>query len=112
MRIPGDLPRRPVFPSGGFGFRRPRRSRIVLSVVMFAVVAVFVSARSVAGFYIDVLWHQSLGRTDVFWGILLSRFGLAGVFTLVAALILILNMWVADRLRPVGHRFDGIQIIQ
>ncbi|MGA0131448.1 MAG: UPF0182 family protein [Ilumatobacteraceae bacterium] len=100
MRIPGDLPRRPAFPGGGFGFRRPRRSRIILSAVMLAIVAVFVSARSVTSFYIDVLWHQSLGRTDVFWGILLTRFGLAGAFTLVAAVVLALNMWVADRLRP------------
>ncbi|MCE2710499.1 MAG: hypothetical protein RLZZ538_668 [Actinomycetota bacterium] len=100
MRIPGELPRRPVFSGGGFGFRRPRRSRIILSAVMFAVVAVFVSARSVAGFYIDVIWHQSLDRTDVFWGILFSRFGLAGAFTVIAAVVLMLNMWVADRLRP------------
>jgi uncharacterized membrane protein (UPF0182 family) len=92
MRIPGELPRRPVFSGGGFGFRRPRRSRIILSAVMFAVVAVFVSARSVAGFYIDVIWHQSLDRTDVFWGILFSRFGLAGAFTVIAAVVLMLNM--------------------
>lgn len=100
MRIPGDLPRRPLFSGGGFGFRRPRRSRVVLSVVLLALVAVFVSARSVASFYIDVLWHQSLGRTDVFWGILLTRFGLASGFTLVAGLFLLLNLWIADRLRP------------
>ncbi|MFM7390831.1 MAG: hypothetical protein ACKO2R_00030, partial [Actinomycetota bacterium] len=62
MRIPGDLPRRPSFPGGGgFTFRRPRRSRIILSVVLIAVVALFASGRSVASFYIDVLWHQSLG---------------------------------------------------
>ena len=100
MRIPGDLPRRPLFSGGGFGFRRPRRSRIVLSAVMIAIVAVFVSSRSVASFYIDVLWHQSVGRTDVFWGILLTRLGLAGVFIVMFAVVLILNMWIADRLRP------------
>ena len=67
MRIPEDLPpRRPVFSGGGFGFSRPRRSRIILSAVLIAIVALFVSARSVVGFYIDVLWHQSVGRTDVF----------------------------------------------
>ena len=101
MRIPEDLPpRRPLFSGGGFGFNRPRRSRIVLSVVMIAIVALFVSARSVVAFYIDVLWHQSVGRTDVFWGILLTRLGLASAFTLIFALLLILNMWIADRLRP------------
>ncbi len=101
MRIPEDLPpRRPLFSGGGFGFSRPRRSRIVLSAVLIAVVALFVSARSVVAFYIDVLWHQSVGRTDVFWGILLTRLGLASAFTLIFALLLLLNMWVADRLRP------------
>lgn len=100
MRIPGDLPRQPLFPSGGFNLRRPRRSRVLLSLVLIVIVLLFVSARSVAAFYIDVLWHQSLERTDVFWGILLSRLGLASAFTLVFALVLALNMWVADRLRP------------
>ena len=101
MRIPGDLPRRPSSPGGGgFTFRRPRRSRVVLSVVLIAVVAVFVSARSVASFYIDVLWHQSVGRTDVFWGVLFTRLGLATAFTLIFAVVLAVNMWIADRLRP------------
>ncbi len=100
MRIPGDLPRRPQFPGGGFTFRRPRRSRVVLSVVLIALVALVVSARSIASFYIDVLWHQSLGRTDVFWGVLFSRLGLAAAFTCLFAVVLALNMWIADRLRP------------
>ena len=101
MRIPGDLPRRPSFPGGGgFTFRRPRRSRIVLSAVLIALVALVASGRSVASFYIDVLWHQSLGRTDVFWGILFTRLGLAAAFSIVFALVLVLNMWIADRIRP------------
>ena len=101
MRIPGDLPRRPSFPGGGgFTFRRPRRSRVVLSAILIAIVGVFVSARSVASFYIDVLWHQSVGRTDVFWGVLFTRVGLATAFTLIFAVVLALNMWIADRLRP------------
>ncbi|NDG77224.1 MAG: UPF0182 family protein, partial [Acidimicrobiia bacterium] len=69
-------------------------------MVLIVIVLLFVSARSVAAFYIDVLWHQSLGRTDVFWGILFSRLGLATAFTLIFAAVLALNMWVADRLRP------------
>jgi len=100
MRIPDDLPRRPSFSVGGFGLRRPRRSRVIFSVVAIAIVIFFVSSRSIAAFYIDVLWHQSLGRTDVFWGILLTRLGLGTVFVLIFAFALILNMWVADRLRP------------
>jgi uncharacterized membrane protein (UPF0182 family) len=68
--------------------------------VLISVVALFASGRSVASFYIDVLWHQSLGRTDVFWGILLTRLGLATAFTLIFALVLALNMSIADRLRP------------
>jgi len=100
MRISGDMPRRPSFSGGGFTFGRPRRSRIVLSLVLIAVVLIFVSARSIASFYIDVLWYQSVNRTDVFWGILFSRLGLASTFTLVFAVLLALNMWIADRLRP------------
>jgi len=88
VRNPSDLPPR------GFSFPRgPRergsnRGRIVLSLVVGAVVALFVSARSIAGFFVDVLWHDSLGRGDVFWGVLWAKVLLALVFTLVFALLL------------------------
>jgi uncharacterized membrane protein (UPF0182 family) len=41
-----------------------------------------------------------VGRTDVFWGVLFTRLGLATAFTLIFAVVLAVNMWIADRLRP------------
>ena len=99
--MPGDIPRGPSFPrGGGFTLRRPRRSRIVLSVILLAIVGVVVSARSIAGFYIDLLWHTSLDRTDIFWGVILNRVGLSAAFIAAFAAVLIVNLAIADRFRP------------
>jgi len=46
------------------------------------------------------IWHQAIGRTDVLWGILGAKGLLIGVFSLVFAILLWLNMAVADRLAP------------
>ena len=85
MRPPSDMPRAPRTPRGGFRPRSARRSRVVASAILGAIVAVFVSARSVSNFYVDVLWFDALGRTDVFWGVLGAKVLLAAVFTLAAA---------------------------
>ena len=100
MRPPSDMPRAPRTPGGGFRPRSPRRSRIVASAILGAIVAVFVSARSVSNFYVDVLWFDVLGRTDVFWGVLGAKVLLGAAFTAVAALLVWVNLWVVDRIAP------------
>ena len=60
----------------------------------------FLSAKSLSSFYVNVLWHQAIGRTDVLWGILGAKGILIGVFSLVFAILLLVNMAVADRLAP------------
>ena len=101
MRNPSDLPpRRPRNPGGGFRVARPSRGRLLVTLVVGIIVAVVISGRSIASFYVDVLWHDSVGRTDVFWGILLTRAGLGAAFIAVFAGLLIMNMWLADRLAP------------
>lgn len=72
----------------------------MLSAILLALVGLVISARSIAGFYIDILWHDSLGRTDVFWGVILNRVGLSAAFIVAFALVLVANMWIADRFRP------------
>lgn len=104
VRIPSDLPPQPPRPprrrsSGGRG-RGNNRARIILGAILAAVVVVFLSARSLASFYVDVLWFDGLGRTDVFWGLLWARVQLALGFSLVFALLCLAMMTVADRVAP------------
>ena len=88
MRNPSDLPpRRPRNPQGGFRLKRPSRSRIIATAVIGVIVALFLSARSISGFYVDALWHDMLGRGDVFWGTLGVKALLGSVFVAVFGVI-------------------------
>ena len=92
---PFGIPRLPRIKIG-----RPNRGRIVIAVVIAIIVVLFLSAKSLSSFYVNVLWHQAIGRTDVLWGILGAKGILIGVFSLVFAILLLVNMAVADRLAP------------
>ncbi len=65
---------------------------------IFLLIVVF--GRAVARFYIDYLWHDSLGRGDVFWGVLTTKLMLFGGFALVFLAIGGLNLFIADRAAP------------
>ncbi|MDQ3757037.1 MAG: UPF0182 family protein [Actinomycetota bacterium] len=90
MRTPADLP-------------RPRRSgRARASAVAIAVVGFFglTSVRGIAGVYTDFLWFAELGLTSVWKGTLLTKFALAGVFTVAFFVLLWVNLALAERLAP------------
>ena len=44
------------------------------------IVGLLLSARFLSTFYVDYLWHQSVGRTDVFWGSITAKFTLFALF--------------------------------
>ena len=92
MRPPSDLPR----PTPG-GRSRGRIALIALGAIFFLVV---VFGRGVAGFYLDYLWHDGLGRTDVFWGQLLPKLTLFGIFFGFFVLLALVNLWLSDRFAP------------
>jgi uncharacterized membrane protein (UPF0182 family) len=91
VRRASDLPRR-----GG----RRISGRVVLIVVgaLFLVVVVF--GRALARFYVDFLWHDGLGRSDVFWGVLRAKATLFALFFAVFAVVAGVNLLIADRLSP------------
>ncbi len=102
MRNPSDLPPRRRPPAaGGFRISAPKKSRAIAIIFVGALVALFVSSRSVASFYVNVLWHNSLGRSDVLWGIIGSKALLGLVFVAVFVIALAFNLWLADRVAPV-----------
>ena len=74
---PFGIPRLPRIKIG-----KPNRGRIVIAVVIAIIVVLFLSAKS------------------LLWGILGAKGILIGVFSLVFAILLLVNMAVADRLAP------------
>ena len=99
MRNPSDLPPSgPQFRLPKFG--RPSRGRILVSVLVGAVLLLIFSARGLSSFYVNVLWFNSVGYSDVYWGILRSKAELAVIFTVGCFGFLWLNLLVADKVAP------------
>ena len=98
MRTPSDLPHSDR--SSPHSRRLGDRGRIALIAVAVVVVVLLVSARFLSGFYVDYLWHSSVGRGDVFWGVLGSKITLFALFAGVFIAVAVLNLVIADRLAP------------
>ena len=102
MRNSSDLPPRgpngPVFRLPNFG--KPSRGRILLSVVVGLVLLLIFSARGLSSFYVNLLWFDSVDRSEVYWGVLRSKFELAAIFSVGAFLFLWVNLMLADRVAP------------
>jgi uncharacterized membrane protein (UPF0182 family) len=77
------------------------RGRILLVAAIVLIVGLIISTRFFAGFYVDYLWHTSLGRGDIFWGILRTKLLLFVLFAGAFSAMAILNLLIADRLSPV-----------
>lgn len=93
MRRANDLPRRRLWPPRVTG----RGVLITLAVVVFVVI---VFGRGIAQFYVDALWHDAIGRSDVFWGQIRAKTTLFSVFFLVFLFIAGVNLYIADRAAP------------
>lgn len=92
MRPSSDLPRR-----AGWSLPTGRTIVIVLGLLVFAVI---VFGRAVASFYVDALWHDALGRGDIFWGQIWAKTTLFAVFFVAFLLLAGLNLFLADRAAP------------
>ncbi len=103
MRDPADLPNEAnQTRSVRRGSRWNDRGRIVIIGIAAVAILVLIFGRAISSFYIDYLWHDSLNRTDVFWGQLRAKLVLFGGFALVFIVLAVLNLLIADRLAPVG----------
>ncbi|MEO7397877.1 MAG: UPF0182 family protein [Ilumatobacteraceae bacterium] len=98
MRDPADLPPRVIRPKRRRRFSDRGRTLLIAGAVLLVVL--LVASRAISGFYIDYLWHQNLGRTDVFWGVLSSKLFLFGGFAVLFVVLSVLNLLIADRLAP------------
>ena len=91
MRRPTDLPR---------ARRRRISGRVVLIVLALLLFGFLVFGRAIARFYIDYLWHDGLGRGDVFWGVIQAKTTLFLLFFVVFAVLAGVNLYIADRVAP------------
>lgn len=64
------------------------------------LVGLLVSARFISGFYVDFLFHQSIDRTDVFWGVFGAKMTMFAMFAGAFIAVAVLNLVIADRLAP------------
>jgi len=88
------MPRRPVRgPAPGRG----RAWLVVGAVVLFFLIT---SLRGIAGFYTDYLWFDSLGRSQVWQGVLGAKIALSVIFTGAFFLLMWVNLVIADRMAP------------
>src|SRR5437867_12226899 len=97
MRAGDDMPR------GERRARRPRRSgrgRILLVIAAIGLFVLITTLRSIASFYTDYLWFQSIGQTGVWRGVLGTKLTLAFVFTAIFFALLWFNLFIADRIAP------------
>ncbi len=92
MRRANDLPR------SRSGSRINGRVILIVLGLLFFLVVVF--GRAIASFYVDALWHQSLGRSDVFWGQIGAKATLFFLFFFVFLILSGINLFVADRTAP------------
>ncbi len=82
---------------------RPRRrfsGRGILIAIGGLFLFVLIFGRAIARFYVDFLWHDALGRNDVFWGVLQAKVTLFAAFFVTFAVIAGLNLFIADRAAP------------
>jgi uncharacterized membrane protein (UPF0182 family) len=84
---------------------RPRRrigGRGLLIGLGAVVLFILVFGRAIARFYVDFLWHDALGRSDVFTGILTAKLTMFVLFFVIFVVLAGVNLYVADRTAPSG----------
>lgn len=85
---------------------RPRRrwfagrGRVIVIGILVLLVLLFVSARTLAGYYVDFLWYRSLGQSATYWTMFWAKLSLLLLFALGFAIVAAVNFVVADRIAP------------
>ncbi|HSF87121.1 MAG TPA: UPF0182 family protein [Acidimicrobiia bacterium] len=80
---------------------RPRsRSRRLLSILAVGLIILLFTLRSIATFWTDYLWFDSLDLTGVWSTLVFTKVWLVVAATVFAAVLIWLNLWLAGRLSP------------
>ena len=100
MRPSSDLPRGPRRRSTAGRPQWASKGRIILLSIVALVVVLFLSARTLANFYVDLLWFDSVDQGSVFWSTLGSKVFLAAFFSVGFAVVAFISLTLAERLSP------------
>ncbi len=100
MRPSSDLPRGPRRRSSAGRPQWASKGRIILLGIVAVLVVLFLSARTLANFYVDLLWFGSVDKGSVFWTALGSKALLGAFFTLGFAVVGFISLTLAERLSP------------
>ena len=73
---------------------------MIVLIVAAVLVLLVLSARTLAGFYVDLLWFDSVNRGDTFWAVLKSKIFLGAVFSIGFATVAFISLTLAERLAP------------
>jgi uncharacterized membrane protein (UPF0182 family) len=79
-----------------------RRSRALVITAVVLVIAFF-ALTTFANFYTNVLWYRDIGFGSVYSRLLWTKVVLFFVFGLLMAAVVVVNMVIAFRLRPLFH---------
>ncbi len=74
-------------------------------MVVIALFVVILALRSIATFWTDFMWYDSLGLQSVWQTLVFTRVWLVVAATLFAAAVIWVNLWLADRLSPRSSLF-------
>ena len=56
------------------------KGRVALIAAAIVLGGLLLSVRFLSGFFVDYLWHDQLGRSDIFWGVLRSKLVMFAMF--------------------------------
>ncbi|HEX5825526.1 MAG TPA: UPF0182 family protein [Candidatus Limnocylindrales bacterium] len=105
----GGGPGRPGRPARGGANDGGRSLRRSLTISVAIILAVFLVLMFVVGIQLwtDAIWYRSVGFDAVFWTRLGSQVALFVAGGLIAAVILLGNLWLAGRLAPASGADGG-----
>jgi uncharacterized protein len=93
--------------------RQPPRRAIILAAA--ALLVLLLAGRAISVFYTDLLWYRAIGYPEVFWTRVTSGAIAISAATLIAATVVLLNLWfVARSLGPVRvrRRFGNLEFAE
>ena len=84
----------------------------MLIIAAVLLVGLLLSARFISSFYVEYLWHQSVGRTDVFWGVISAKATMFALFAGTFIALALLNLIIADRLAPTSFSANTHPVVE
>ena len=83
--------------------RPPSRRSRALVITAIVLVLAFFGLTTFANFYTNVLWYRDVGFGGVYSRLLWTKIALFGIFGVLMAVMVVVNMVIAFRVRPLFH---------